>query len=199
MHINTAITKHIIPLLEKYEGKKANEIPFDTITEEIKRLTRKEVNYRRVLSSGVELAKSDIRNASTFSFNIDATSTLVSELTQSSQVRRDRFRHLCVANDLPATRVGIKLDAIRSEVCFTVNYILEPETKQIYFAAIIGFYGTSINGWAERVGLKETLNKHSTPSTHYMSNEAAREYVYLLERDVKLKVVNSALFNTELQ
>ncbi|QVW27047.1 hypothetical protein [Escherichia phage vB_EcoM-ZQ1] len=54
---------------------------------------------------------------------------------------------------------------------------------------MIGFYGTSINGWAERVELKETLNKHSTPSTHYMSQAAAREYVYLIERDVKLKVV----------
>lgn len=189
MHINTAITKHIIPLLEKYEGKKSNQIPFGTISEEIKRLTRKEVNYRRVLPSAVELAKSDLHGASTFSFNIDATATLVSELTQSSQARRDRFRHLCVANDYPGTRVGIKLEAIRSEVCFTVNYILEPETNNIYFAAIIGFYGTSINGWADRVELKETLNKHSTPSTHYMSLAAAREYVYLLERDVKLKVV----------
>ncbi|QHB42674.1 hypothetical protein [Dickeya phage Ds25CZ] len=189
MHINTAVTKHIIPLLEKYEGKKLNDIPFQQIAEEIKRLTKKEANFHRVLSSGVELAKSDLRNASTFSFNIVATSNLVSELTRSSQVRRDRFRHLCVPNNNEVTRVGIKLEAIRSEVCFTVNYILEPETQHVYFAAVIGFYGTSINGWADRVELKETLNKHSTPSTHYMSLAAAREYVYLLERDVKLKVV----------
>ena len=190
MHINTAVTKHIIPLLEKYEGKKSSDIPFDKIAEQIKLLTNKEANFRRVLSHGVELAKSDLRSASTFSFNIDATATLVSELTQSSQARRDRFRHLCVPNDIAATRVGIKLEAIRSEVCFTLNYILEPETQHVYFAAIIGFYGTSINGWADRVGLKETLNKHSTPSTHYMSREAAREYVYLLEREVTLKVLN---------
>lgn len=189
MHINTAVTKHIIPLLEKYEGKKVTDIPFHDVAEEIKRLTKKEVNFRRVIRSGVELAKSDLQNASTFSLNIDATATLVSELTQSSQSRRDRFRHLCVPNDIAAMRVGIKLEAIRSEVCFTVNYILEPETQHIYFAAIIGFYGTSINGWAERVGLKETLNKHSTPSTHYMSHEAALEYVYLLERVVTLNVV----------
>ncbi|BBD52233.1 hypothetical phage protein [Enterobacter phage EspM4VN] len=190
MHINTAITKHIIPLLEKYEGKKSKDISFEDISAEVKRLTRKEVNFRRVPPSAVDRAKSDLNTASTFSFNIDATATLVSELTQSSQARRDRFRHLCVANDYPSTRVGIKLEAIRSEVCFTVNYILEPETSNIYFAAIIGFYGTSINGWAERVELKETLNKHSIPSTHYMSLAAAREYVYLLERDVKLKVLN---------
>lgn len=189
MHINTAVLKHIIPLLEKYEGKKAKDISFEDISAEVKRLTRKEVNFRRVLPSAIDLAKSDLNTASTFSFNIDAMSTLVAELTQSSQARRDRFRHLCVESHFLTGRIGIRLEAIRSEICFTVNYILEPETQHIYFAAIIGFYGTSINGWAERVELKETLNKHSTPSTHYMTREAAREYVYLLERDVKLKVV----------
>lgn len=189
MHINTAVLKHIIPLLEKYEGKVMSEVPFEKIRTEIKRLTNKDVNYRRVLSSGLELAKSDFKTSSTFSFNIDATTTLIDELTQSSQSRRDRFRHLCVVNDFPSTRVGIKLEAIRSDICFTINYIVEPGTQHIYFAAVIGFYGTSINGWAERVELKETLNKHSIPSTHYMSQAAAREYVYLIERDVKLKVV----------
>ncbi|QIO03206.1 hypothetical protein HYQ37_gp001 [Salmonella phage pertopsoe] len=189
MHINTAIMKHVIPLLEMYEGKKVHKVDFKLITSEILRLTKKGVNFRRVLSDAVDLAKHDLIMSNTFSFNIDATATLVSELTQSSQARRDRFRHLCVPNDNPSTRVGIKLGAIRSEECFTVNYILEPESQRIYFGAIIGFYGNSINGWAERVGLKETLNKHSTPSTHYISRDAAREYVYLLERDVKLKVI----------
>ncbi|QOI58335.1 hypothetical protein pSal_SNUABM02_102 [Salmonella phage pSal-SNUABM-02] len=188
MHINTAITKHIIPLLEKYEGKKVNDIDFKMITSEVLRLTKKEVNFRRINPSAIDLAKSDLKGANTFSFNIDDL-YLRSELTESSQARRDRFRHLCVTSDAPSLRVGIKPSGVRSEVCFTVNYILEPETQHIYFAAVIGFYGTSINGWAERVELKETLNKHSTPSTHYMSKEAAREYVYLLERDVKLKVV----------
>lgn len=189
MHINTAVLKHIIPLLEKYDGKKVTEIPFGTISGEVKRLTKKEVNYRRVLPTAIELAKSEL-SGSSFSFNIDATSTLVAELNDSSQVRRDRFRHLCVGNNFPTGRVGVKLEAIRSDVCFTVNYILEPETQQIYFAAIVGFYGTSINGWADRIELKETVNKHSTPSTHYMSQAAAREYVYLLEREVTLKVLN---------
>lgn len=188
MHINTAILKHIIPLLEKYEGKKVQDIDFVRITSETKRLTKKEVNFRRVLPSAIDLAKSDLKSNNTFSFNIDDIH-LRKELTESTQARRDRFRHLCVSNEMPYFRIGIKPSGIRSEVCFTVNYILEPETQRIYFAAIIGFYGTSINGWAERVGLKETLNKHSTPSTHYMSHEAALEYVYLLERDVKLKVV----------
>ncbi|ECB2088198.1 hypothetical protein EVH07_11840 [Salmonella enterica subsp. enterica serovar Newport] len=188
MHINTAITKHIIPLLEKYEGKKVNDIDFKMITSEVLRLTKKEVNFRRINPSAIDLAKSDLKGANTFSFNIDDT-FLRKELTESSQARRDRFRHLCVQQDMPSSRIGIRPSGVRSEVCFTVNYILDPETSNIYFAAIIGFYGTSINGWAERVELKETLNKHSTPSTHYMSREAAREYVYLLERDVKLKVV----------
>lgn len=188
MHINTAVTKHIIPLLEMYEGKKVHKVDFKLINSEILRLTKKEVNYRRVTPSAVDLAKHDLGTAKTFSFNIDDT-FLRSELTESSQARRDRFRHLCVSSDMPTLRLGIRPSGIRSEVCFTVNYILEPETDKVYFVAIIGFYGTSINGWAERVDLKETLNKHSTPSTHYMTREAALEYVYLLERDVKLKIV----------
>lgn len=195
MHINTAVMKHIIPLLEKYEGKKAKEVPFEHIAAEVCRLTKKKANFRRVLPHAVELAKDDLRENKTFSFNIDATPSLMTELSLSSQARRDRFRHLCVGNNFPIGRIGIKLEAVRSDVCFTVNYILEPETQHIYFVAVVGFYGTSINGWAERVELKETMNKHSTPSTHYMTHEAAREYVYLLDREVTLKVVNNTLFN----
>ncbi|WPJ72068.1 hypothetical protein DEEACLCL_00043 [Salmonella phage CRW-SP2] len=189
MHINTAVMNHIIPILEKYEGKKSEDISFEAISEEVKQRTGKAVNFRSVNPSAIELAKSDITSSATFSFNIDATSSLYTELSLSSQARRDRFRHLCVKNNHSSSRIGIRLEAIRSDICFTINYVLEPETQYIYFAAVIGFYGTSINGWAERVELKETLNKHSIPSTHYMSKEAAREYVYLLERDVKLKVV----------
>lgn len=188
MHINTAVIKHIIPLLEKYEGKTATEIPFGTISEEIKRLTGKEVNYRRVLESAVSLAAADFHGR-TFSFNIESTSSLRKEMEDSSQARRDRFRHLFNKNDFLAGRVGIKLESIRSDICFTINYILESETNRIYFAAIIGFYGNNINSWGERIGLTETVNRHATPSTHYMDQEGAKEYVYLLEKKVSFSVV----------
>lgn len=187
MHINTAVIKHILPLLEKYEGQPVSKIPFGAISEEILRLTKKAVNYRRVLPSGVDLARADYKGT-TFSLNIDHTSEFRQEMEESSQARRDRFRHLYAKSNFPEARVGIKLEAIRSDICFTINYILEPESQCIYFAAIIGFYGTSINGWADRVGLKETQNGHSTPSTHYMTNEAAREYVFLIDKIVTLKV-----------
>lgn len=41
MHINTAVMKHIIPLLEKYEGQQATKISLTTIAEEVKLLTNK--------------------------------------------------------------------------------------------------------------------------------------------------------------
>lgn len=189
MHISTAVDKYIIPILEKYEGMISHAVPFGTIAEEIKRLTNKGVNFRSITESAAALAKHDILESPTFSFNIDCTSEFRTEMEQSSEARRNRFRHLFVKNDWPRSRVGIKLEATRSDICFTINYILEPETSRVYFVAIIGFYGTSINGWAERVGLKETVNPHSVPSTHYMTRTSALEYVFLLQRVVKFKLV----------
>lgn len=195
MHINTAVVKHIIPILEKYEAVNSNTINFFMLSEEIKRQTNKGVNFRRVTKSAVELAHFDFKTVrfvklnSTFSFNIDYTSEFREEMEMSTEARRNRFRHLFVKNDWPRERIGIKLEASRSDICFTINYVLEPETNRIYFVAVIGFYGTSINSWADRVGLHETINKHSVPSTHYMSISGASEYVFLLERVVKLKLV----------
>lgn len=195
MHINTAVLNHIIPLLEKYESACYNTIDFNNLSEEIKRQTNKGANFRRVTESAVELAHFDfkivgfVKLNSTFSFNIDCTSEFREEMEMSTEARRNRFRHLFAKNEWPRERVGIKLEATRSDICFTINYVLEPETNRVYFVAVIGFYGTSINGWAERVGLHETINKHSVPSTHYMSISGASEYVFLLERVVKLKLV----------
>lgn len=189
MHISTAVNKYILPLLAKYEGKPVTSISLSSIAQEIECLTKKGVNFRRVLESAVDLAKSDLAHK-TFSFNIDSSKELREELEKSSQARRDRFRHLYARCNLSECRVGIKLDAIRSNTSFTINFVLEPETQRIYFVAIIGFYGNSINGWADRVHLGETVNTHSIPSTHFMSNEAAREYVFILEKVVNFKVFN---------
>lgn len=188
MHINTAVVYHILPLLAKYEGKPVTEISLSNIAEEIKLLTMKSANFRRVIPNAVNLAKSDLAH-NTFSFNIDATSELRQELEQSSNARRDRFRHLYVRPNMPECRIGIKLESVRSDTAFTINYILEPESQRIYFAAIIGFYGNSINGWCDRVNLGETVNAHSVPSTHYMSNAAAQEYVFILEKTVSFSIV----------
>lgn len=188
MHINTAVMKHIIPLLEKYEGQQATKISLTTIAEEVKLQTNKGVNFRRVIDNAVSLARSDMKH-NTFSFNIDATSEFRNELEQSSPARRDRFRHLYVRPNMPECRIGIKLEAVRTDTAFTINYVLEPESQRIYFVAIIGFYGNAINGWCDRVNLGETTNSHSIPSTHYMSNAAAQEYVFVLEKVVKFSVV----------
>lgn len=188
MHINTAVMKHIIPLLEKREGIHIHKFNLNDLAETIFLHTGKKVNFRRVLESAVDLARVDLRSPN-FSFNIDIAPEMKKELEDSSAVRRDRFRHLVVKNDCPTLRIGMKLEAVRSDVHYTINYILEPESQRVYFAAIVGFYGTSINGWCERVNLKQTSNAHSTPSTHYMSAQAASEYVYLLERRVSLIVV----------
>ncbi|AUG87954.1 hypothetical protein HOS53_gp206 [Klebsiella phage May] len=187
MHINTAVTKHILPLLAKYEGKPVTNISLTTIAEEVKLQTNKGVNFRRVIDNAVSLARSDMKH-NTFSFNIDATSEFRNELEQSSAARRDRFRHLYVRPNMPECRIGIKLEAVRTDTAFTINYVLEPESQRIYFVAIIGFYGNSINGWADRVNLGETVNTHSIPSTHFMSNAGAQEYVFILEKVVNFKV-----------
>lgn len=188
MHINTAVVYHILPLLAKYEGKQVTEISFANIEEEIKLLTGKAANFRRVIPNAVDLAKSDLKH-NTFSFNIDATSELRDELEQSSNARRDRFRHLYVRPNMPEQRIGIKLEAVRSNTAFTINFVLEPESQRIYFVAIVGFYGNAINGWCERVKLAETVNAHSIPSTHFMSNSGAQEYVYILDKVVSFSIV----------
>lgn len=194
MHINTAVMKHILPILEQYEGKHIREVPFADIARQIKNATDKEANFLQVNPSAVINAKADFAEEKTFSLNIVLSPSCTQELTDSSQARRNRFRHLVsVHSDDYASRcqrLGLKLEGIRTGVYFTINFIIEPETNRIYFAAIVSYYGISINNWSERVGLQQTLNKHSAPSTHFMDMKSAHDYVFILNKIVKFDVLN---------
>lgn len=187
MHINTAVMNHIIPLLEKYEQEIFSMISLQQIKEEIKALTGKGVNFAFVELAALGRAIEEKQRGQTLSFNIVLSPECEKDLCNSSQARRDRFRHLVGQKVEPTRRICLLLESINSETSFTINCVVL--SGRIHFLAIIGYYGKSINGWAERVGLKETLNPHSIASTHYIPVSAAEEYFYLLRKEYKFAVV----------
>lgn len=185
MHIATAVEKIIIPLLEKLEGQHVSNINFPALRKEIYRSTGKDVNFRVIDDNAIRLLESEAKG-NFVSFNIEVTPECMTELECSSQARRDRFRHL-VGEQLPTKgRVGMMLEAIRSNVCFTINFVPDLQNNTISFKAIVAYYGSSINPWAERVGLRQTEGVHSIPSTHYMPRTSAPDYIFVLAKKVSL-------------
>lgn len=189
MHINTAVINHILPLLAKYEGQHVTKVPLEQLRAEILRQTGKAANFTRITPEAISRAVHDKENGKTTSFNILLTPECRQELEESSQARRNRFRHLVGQRVDQGDRIGLVLEAIRTPVCFTINFILEPESQHIYFAAIVSYYGAAINGWADRVGLHESVGAHTYPSTHYMTNEAACDYVFLLKKTFQFSII----------
>lgn len=187
MHLNTAVVKHILPKLEKYEGMPLAEIPFAQIALDIMTETGKGVNFNVITDNADRLLRLDMANSKTVSFNIIIGDDCMQELNSSSAARRNRFRHL-VSNRqvVPDHRAGMILHEISGKKCFTINIV--ERYNQAHFSSIFGFYGTSINGWYERFNVGETVAEHSIPSTHFMPRENAADTIFLIEKIVKLKV-----------
>lgn len=187
MHLNTAVVKHILPKLEQYEGKPVSDIPFQRISREILEETGKGVNFNFVGNHAEELLRHDLSNSKTVSFNIVVTEQCMRELTSSSKARRDRFSHLVSLGKIETShRIGMVLNEISGKVSFTIN--VTERFGVVNFVAIVGFYGTSINGWYERHKIGATVAYHSIPSTHYMPRESAMDTIFLIEKKVSLKV-----------
>lgn len=188
MHLNTAVVKHILPKLEKYEGKPLSEIPFAELSASILEETGKGVNFNFITDNAERLLRMDMAGAKTVSFNIIIADPCMKELNSSSTARRNRFRHLVGNNQVVQDhRAGLILQEISGKTCFTINVV--ERYNQAHFSSIFGFYGTSINGWYERFNVQETVGQHSVPSTHFMPRENAADTIFMIEKIVKLKVV----------
>lgn len=187
MHLNTAVVKHILPKLEKYEGMRPAEIPFHELAASIMEETGKGVNFNFITDSADQRLRQDMAGAKTVSFNIIIADPCMKELNSSSAARRNRFRHLVAARPVVQDhRAGLILQEISGKTCFTINIV--ERYGQAHFSSIFGFYGTSINGWYERFNVGETVEQHSVPSTHFMLRENAADTIFLIEKIVKLKV-----------
>ncbi|AFX93495.1 hypothetical protein G646_gp027 [Serratia phage phiMAM1] len=183
MQIKTVVQKYIQPVCDNWAGSNNMEI-MNRISGYVKERTGKGVGFSEISVTALRLAQYELTTGKTMSINIMCSEMLKSELEQSSQARRKRFGN--IYNPMPhmttpegrQSRFRIHLVEIRGDKQFEVQYI-RSDSGRIWPVGVIGFYGSNINGWAERVGLQQTLNPHSKPSTHYMSSERASDYVFI--------------------
>lgn len=184
MKIKTAVHDIIYPICEHWAGKTSEEGLFLKLAAFIKERTGKDTGFREVTVNALRLAKYELESGKTLSVNIVCSKNLMEEFEQSSAARRKRFGSVCSRLPHMETQTGcmsrfqIELDQIRSDKQFEVQY-LKSDDGRIWPVGVIGFYGSNINGWSERVGLSQTKNPHSIPSTHYMMSDRASEYVFL--------------------
>lgn len=185
MKIKTVVNEIITPICDRWAGLDHNSDIWIKIAAFVKEKTGKEVGFQEVTLDALKLAKYELSSGKTLSVNIICGKTLMEEFEQSSTARRKRFGNIC--NPLPhletsrgrMNRFQINLNEIRGDKQFDIQYLLGDDGR-VWPVAVIGYYGSNINGWSERVGLSQTKNPHSIPSTHYMSSERASEYVFVI-------------------
>lgn len=184
--ISTVIKEHLTPILLKYAGRKWTPEFARAVQRDIFEKTGKYVGFRSINVMALRYAQFDMANSKTFSFNIVPTQTLVDEYNLSSTIRRQRFEgiynpHPLLDDEIKVrNRMQISIPKIRSTKQYDVQVIIDSRGNT-WPVAVIGYYGSNMNGWAKRVGLKQTQGAHSHPSTHYMDVSKAAEYVFILE------------------
>uniref|UniRef100_A0AAU8L076 Uncharacterized protein n=1 Tax=Serratia phage Kevin TaxID=3161161 RepID=A0AAU8L076_9CAUD len=185
MTIKTAVNTIISPICDSWAGKLTEAQLFGRLAAFIKERTGHDVGFREVTVNALRLAQYELGSGKTLSVNVVCSKNLMEEFAQSSQARRKRFGN--IVSNMPhmqtpegrMSRFQISLDEIRGPKQYDIQYI-KSESGHVWPVGIIGFYGSNINGWSERVGLEQTRNPHSIPSTHYMSSERAADYVFIV-------------------
>lgn len=187
--ISSVIEKRLKPILMKYAGRQWNQAFARAIQKTIFEETGKYVGFRSVNVMALHHAVADLdpkNDRLSFSFNIVPTQTLVDEYNLSTPARRERFRVLFNPHPLLQdevmlrNRFQIQIPKIRSVKQYDVQVIIDSRGNA-WPVAVIGYYGSNMNGWAKRVALKQTQKAHSHPSTHYMSVSKGKEYVFIFE------------------
>lgn len=186
LHINTVVEKFIKPILIKYAGQPWDEEFARIVQRYIYDKTGKYVGFQLVNINALTHAVQELKSGKTFSFSIIPTQTMKDEFNLSSYARRERFgiiySNAPVTQDakLAENRFKIALPKIRSKKQYDIQVMMDGRGNA-WPVAVIGYYGSNLNGWAKRVGLKHTQGAHIHPSTHYMEVEKANNYVFIID------------------
>lgn len=187
--ISTVVNELLTPILIKYAGRKWTPEFARAVQKDIYQKTGKYVGFREVSLIALSNAVDDLNSHKTFSFNIVPTSTLVDEYNLASEARRERFDGIYNPHPLLQDKKAVKnrfqisIPNIRSKKQYDVQVIIS-ENGDVWPVGVVGYYGSNMNSWAKRVGLRMTQGAHSKPSTHYMDAQKAGQYVFFIKEIV---------------
>lgn len=188
VRISTVVNEMLTPLLLEHSGKIWTKEFVRSVQKSMYEMCGRHVGFREVNVTAVNYAVTDLSLQATFSFNVVPTKELIEEYNGSSVLRRQRFDKLYNPTNITfdkeklKNRFQISIPNIRSIKQYDVQLVIS-EDGRVWPVGVIGYYGSNMNSWADRVGLKHTFNPHKHPSTHYMDKEAAQEYVFIIHEN----------------
>lgn len=179
MRISRAF-REIEPLLRQASGKKWSQEHLRLISDRIFSITGKRASFCFVTQAAADLARQDLKENKTFSFNIIIGEGFRKEIEESSFTRRRRFEKLFSNKNVDEmARFGIVIPSLRGEEGYTIQVTQLPDNTVVVHG-IMAFYNTSLNTWLKITETMETTNQHPKMSTHYMPVSMASGYVRLL-------------------